>query len=92
MQIILGSGQLQTRPALHMAHKAFYCGAQKFYPRNGESSSLQGFYKCLNKESFKNSLTLAKQMFSLSGSTYTYMQINVLANELQQKQTTFLFY
>ena len=44
--------------------------ALSVYKSKHKESSLQDFYKCLNKEELKNLLTLAKQTFSLFGSTY----------------------
>ena len=44
--------------------------ASSLYKSKHGKSSLKDFYKCLKKESFKNLLTLAKQIFCLFGNTY----------------------
>ena len=54
-----------------------------------KESSLQDFCKCLNKE-FKNLLTLAKQMFSLFGSTYICEQTFLVMNFNKNKQRSML--
>ena len=52
---------------------------------------MQDFYKCLNIERFKNLLNLAKQMFSLFGSTYiceqTFSVINFNKNKHRSSLT-----
>ena len=66
----------------HLQMELIELQASSVYKSKHGESSLQDFYKCLNKEGFKNLLNLAKQMFSLFGSTYTYMRTNVLSDEL----------
>ena len=60
--------------------------ASSVYKSKHKESSLQDFYKCLNKEEFKNLLTLAKQMFNLFGSTYICEQTFSVMNFNKNKQ------
>ena len=60
------------------------------YKSKHGKSSMQGFYKCLNKEGLKNLLNLAKQMFSLFGSTYICEQTFSVMNFNKNKQRSSL--
>nr|XP_039256406.1 general transcription factor II-I repeat domain-containing protein 2-like [Styela clava] len=60
--------------------------ASSAYKSKHAESRLQDFYKCLNKESFKNLLTLAKQIFSLFGSAYICEQTFSVMNFNKNKQ------
>ena len=64
--------------------------ASSVYKSKGGESSLQDFYKCLNKERFQNLLNLAKQMFSLFGNTYICEQTFSVMNLNKNKQRSSL--
>ena len=59
--------------------------ASSFYKNKHGESSLQDFYKCLNKESFKNIPTLEKR--SLFESIY-FIYVNILATELRRERSS----
>ena len=64
--------------------------ASSVYKSKLGESSLKDFYKCLNKESFKNLLTKVKRIFSLFGSTYICEQTFSVMNFDKNKQRSSL--
>jgi len=74
----------------HLQMEIIDLQASPVYKRKHEESSLQDFYKCLRKDEFENLLSLAKQMFSLFGSTYICEQTFSIMNFNKNKERSSL--
>ena len=74
----------------HLQMEVIDLQTSSLYKTKYGESSLQEFYKSLPKEKFKNLLTMAKQIFSLFGSTYICEQTFSVMNYNKSKQRSLL--